>query len=385
MAERFKKKRAAKNTEPFFIEGKMDISFFVILIALLVIGLVMLFSSSYAYALSVYGDSYKFIKRQFFFAVVGFGIMMFASKVNYHKYRKLAWPLYFISIALLALLLVMPPMISGMDCKRWIVVGPINFQPSEIAKFSIILLFSHLISSNYKKMDDFKFGVLFLGGLLALVCGLVVVETHLSATLLIFVIGITLMIVGGLKKRYIVIGLAGGAALGGVSLLWLVGYASSRLQYWLDPWSDASGKGFQTIQSLLAIGSGGLVGRGLGQSRQKYLWIPEPHNDFIFAVICEELGFVGAAAIILLFCMLVWRGFTIAMKAADKFGAMLALGLTFQVGLQMILNVLVVTNTLPNTGISLPFFSYGGSSLIILLAEMGIVLSVSRGSSIQKI
>ncbi len=385
MAERFKKKRTAKNTEPFFIEGKMDISFFVILIALLVIGLIMLFSSSYAYALSVYGDSYKFIKRQFFFAVVGFGIMMFASKVNYHKYRKLAWPLYFISIALLALLLVMPPMISGMDCKRWIVVGPINFQPSEIAKFSIILLFSHLISSNYKKMDDFKFGVLFLGGLLALVCGLVVVETHLSATLLIFVIGITLMIVGGLKKRYIVIGLAGGAALGGVSLLWLVGYASSRLQYWLDPWSDASGKGFQTIQSLLAIGSGGLVGRGLGQSRQKYLWIPEPHNDFIFAVICEELGFVGAAAIILLFCMLVWRGFTIAMKAADKFGALLALGLTFQVGLQMILNVLVVTNTLPNTGISLPFFSYGGSSLIILLAEMGIVLSVSRGSSIQKI
>ena len=385
MADRFKKKAASKNAEPFFIEGKMDISFFVILIALLVIGLIMLFSSSYAYALSVYGDSYKFIKRQFFFAVVGFGIMMFASKVNYHKYRKLAWPLYFISIALLALLLVMPPMISGMDCKRWIVVGPINFQPSEIAKFSIILLFSHLISSNYKKMDDFKFGVLFLGGLLAVVCGLVVVETHLSATLLIFVIGITLMIVGGLKKRYIIVGLAGGAALGGVSLLWLVGYASSRLQYWLDPWSDASGKGFQTIQSLLAIGSGGLVGRGLGQSRQKYLWIPEPHNDFIFAVICEELGFVGAMAIILLFCMLVWRGFSIAMKAADKFGSLLALGLTFQVGLQMILNVLVVTNTLPNTGISLPFFSYGGSSLVILLAEMGIVLSVSRGSSVEKL
>ncbi len=385
MADRFKKKAASKNAEPFFIEGKMDISFFVILIALLVIGLIMLFSSSYAYALSVYGDSYKFIKRQFFFAVAGFGIMMFASKVNYHKYRKLAWPLYFISIALLALLLAMPPMISGMDCKRWIVVGPINFQPSEIAKFSIILLFSHLISSNYKKMDDFKFGVLFLGGLLAVVCGLVVVETHLSATLLIFVIGITLMIVGGLKKRYIVVGLAGGAALGGVSLLWLVGYASSRLQYWLDPWSDASGKGFQTIQSLLAIGSGGLVGRGLGQSRQKYLWIPEPHNDFIFAVICEELGFVGAMAIILLFCMLVWRGFSIAMKAADKFGSLLALGLTFQVGLQMILNVLVVTNTLPNTGISLPFFSYGGSSLVILLAEMGIVLSVSRGSSVEKL
>lgn len=362
----------------------MDISFFAVLMILLVIGLIMLFSSSYAFALSVYGDSYKFIKRQAFFVVAGVLLMLAISRVNYHWLKKISWATYFISIALLVILLILPPQMANTDVKRWIVLGPINFQPSEIAKFSIILLFSHLISSNYKKMGDLKFSFLLLG-LLALVCVLVVVETHLSATLLIFIIGITLMIVGGLKKKYIVTGLLGGAALGGISLFYLVGYASDRLQYWLDPWSDASGKGFQTIQSLLAIGSGGILGRGLGQSRQKYLWIPEPHNDFIFAVVCEELGFVGAMVIILLFCILVLRGFMIAAKAPDKFGSLLAVGLTFQVGLQMVLNILVVTNTVPNTGISLPFFSYGGTSLLILLCEMGVVLSVSRSCNMQKV
>ena len=164
----------------------------------------------------------------------------------------------------------------------------------------------------------------------------------------------------------------------------IIGYGSDRIKYWLDPWADAKGKGFQTIQSLLAIGSGGILGRGIGQSRQKYLWLPEPHNDFIFAIVCEELGLIGAVIIIILFCLLVWRGFTIAMRAQDKFGSLLALGLTFQVGLQAMLNIWVVTNTIPNTGISLPFFSYGGTSLLILLAEMGIVLSVSRSANIEK-
>ena len=178
-----------------------------------------------------------------------------------------------------------------------------------------------------------------------------------------------------------------GAGVGGVAFLILSGaisYGSDRIKYWLDPWADPMGKGFQTIQSLLAIGSGGLMGRGIGQSRQKYLWVPEPHNDFIFSIVCEELGLIGAMIIILLFCLLVWRGFTIAMHAPDKFGSLLAIGLTFQVGLQALLNIWVVTNTIPNTGISLPFFSYGGTSLVILLAEMGIVLSVSRGANIEK-
>ncbi len=379
-----KKNKIQKIKPSFWQDGKMDISFFAVLMILLVIGLIMLFSSSYAFALSVYGDSYKFIKRQAVFVVAGVLLMLVISRINYHWLKKISWAAYFVSIVLLVVLLILPPQMSNTDVKRWIVLGPINFQPSEIAKFSIILLFSHLISSNYKKMGDLKFSFLLLG-LLALVCVLVVVETHLSATLLIFIIGITLMIVGGLKKKYIVTGLLGGAALGGVSLFYLVGYASDRLQYWLDPWSDASGKGFQTIQSLLAIGSGGILGRGIGQSRQKYLWIPEPHNDFIFAVVCEELGFVGAMVIILLFCILVLRGFMIAAKAPDKFGSLLSVGLTFQVGLQMVLNILVVTNTVPNTGISLPFFSYGGTSLLILLCEMGVVLSVSRSCNMQKV
>ena len=164
----------------------------------------------------------------------------------------------------------------------------------------------------------------------------------------------------------------------------VIGYGSDRIKYWLDPWQDTKGLGFQTIQSLLAIGSGRLLGRGIGQSRQKYLWLPEPHNDFIFSIVSEELGFVGAVFIILLFALLVWRGFTIAMRSPDKFGSFLAIGLTFQVGLQAMLNIWVVTNTVPNTGISLPFFSYGGTSLLILLAEMGVVLSVSRTANVQK-
>ena len=193
------------------------------------------------------------------------------------------------------------------------------------------------------------------------------------------------MIVGGIKARYIVGGV--GVGFGGPAILivsGVVSYGSDRIAYWLNPWADASGKGYQTIQSLLAIGSGGILGRGFGLSRQKYLWVPEPHNDFIFAIVCEELGLVGAMIIILLFCALVWRGFIIAMRAPDKFGALMAVGLTFQVGIQAVLNILVVTNTVPNTGISLPFFSYGGTALILLLAQMGVVLSISRSCSLEK-
>lgn len=369
----------------FIQKGKMDIGFFSLVIILLTVGLLMLFSSSYAYALAYFGDSYHFIKKQLFFAAIGFVIMMIVSKIDYHFYRKIAWIAYIGSAIMLAALLILPPMVEGATQKRWMVIGPINFQPSEFGKIAIIILFSHLISANYKQMKSFKFSVLVLGFLLAVICGLVVVETHLSATILIFCIGVCLMIVGGLKGRYI----GGGAAIGvgGVALMittGIVGYGSDRFKYWLDPWADAKGKGYQTIQSLLAIGSGGLLGRGFGLSRQKYLWVPEPHNDFIFAIVCEELGLVGAMVIILLFCALVWRGFMIAMRAKDKFGALLAVGFTFQVGLQAILNILVVTNTIPNTGISLPFFSYGGTALILLMAQMGIVLSISRSSNTQK-
>lgn len=365
-------------------KGKIDITFLSFVLILLTIGLVMLFSASYAYSYEYYGNSYKFISRQLLFAISGVAIMLVISRIDYRFWRKFAWPIMIISWVMLAALLIMPPMLEGKDVKRWLVIGPVNFQPSEIAKFAIILLFSALIAANYKSMGEIKF-IGILSAILAATCVLVVLEPHLSATVLIFAIGITIMIVGGLKKRYIIGGGVAGVGLIALAIATgLISYGSDRIKYWLDPWLDPVDKGFQTIQSLLAIGSGGVLGRGIGQSRQKYLWVPEPQNDFIFSIVCEELGLVGAMFIIVMFALLVWRGFTVAMRAPDKYGSLLAIGLTFQVGLQAMLNILVVTNTIPNTGISLPFFSYGGTSLWILLAEMGIVLSVSRQASIQK-
>ena len=378
------KKAVRRKKHGFWQEGKLDITFLSFVLVILTIGLVMLFSASYAYSYEYYGNSYKFISKQLLFAVIGVAVMFGISKINYHYIRKFSWIIFAISIGLLVFLLIVPPMVSGMDVKRWFVVGPINFQPSEIAKFAIILLFSSLISANHEMMKNTKF-ILFLIAVLGVTCGLVILEPHLSATLLIFLIGIVLMVVGGLPKKWILGGALGGVGLGAIAIFsGLISYGSDRIKYWRDPWLDPSGKGYQTIQSLLAIGSGGILGRGIGQSRQKYLWVPEQHNDFIFAIVCEELGLVGALVIIVLFALLMWRGFTIAMRAPDKFGSLLAVGLTFQVGLQAMLNIFVVTNTMPNTGISLPFFSYGGSSLVILLAEMGIILSVSRAASLQK-
>ncbi len=377
-------KKVSRKKQSFFQEGKLDITFLSFVLVILTIGLVMLFSASYAYSYEYYGNSYKFISKQLLFAVAGVVIMFAVSRINYHFWRKCCWIVFGIALVLLVILLIMPPMVSGMDVKRWFVVGPINFQPSEVAKFAIILLFSSLISANHDMMKNWRF-TFFLIGILGLTCVLVILEPHLSATVLIFLIGIVLLIVGGLPKKLILGGGALGIGAGAIAIFsGLISYGSDRIKYWLDPWLDPSNKGYQTIQSLLAIGSGGILGRGIGQSRQKYLWVPEPHNDFIFAIVCEELGFIGAIVIIILFALLMWRGFTIAMRAPDKFGSLLAVGLTFQVGLQAMLNIWVVTNTIPNTGISLPFFSYGGSSLIILLAEMGIILSVSRASSLQK-
>ncbi len=380
---------AKKNTLKFDKDavrrGRMDIGFLSLVLILLTVGLVMLFSASYAYSYEYYGNSYKFISKQALFAVLGVAVMLIVSRINYHVWRRFAWIAMIGSWVLLAILLVLPPMVSNMDVKRWIVVGPLNFQPSEVAKLALILLFSALIAKNYKSMGDIKF-IGTLTAILVLTCVLVVLEPHLSATVLILAIGIVLMIVGGLKWQYILGGAGAGVGLIAVAVFsGLISYGSDRIKYWQNPWLDPAGKGFQTIQSLLAIGSGGILGRGLGQSRQKYLWVPEPHNDFIFSIVCEELGLIGAMLIIVLFALLIWRGFTIALRAADKYGSLLAIGLTFQVGLQAMLNIWVVTNTIPNTGISLPFFSYGGTSLVILLAEMGIVLSISRQSSIEKI
>ena len=262
-----------------------------------------------------------------------------------------------------------------------------NFQPSEIAKFALVLIFAHLISINYHKMGTFRYGVLPYLIIVLLLAGLILVENHVSATVIILAIAAVMLFVGGVKLRWFAV--AGG--LVGAAILYLVlysdkfSYALDRIMGWLNPFDPPQGVDtWQTQQSLLAIGSGQALGLGLGQSRQKYLYLPEPQNDFIFAIVCEELGFVGALVVILLFALLIWRGIVVALNAQDKFGTMLGVGITAQVGIQVILNIMVVTNTIPNTGISLPFFSYGGTSLVILLCEMGVLLSVSRSSSLDK-
>lgn len=367
----------------FAQKGKIDVGFLVLVLVLLTIGLLMMFSASYPYAEAYFNNSYFFILRQAGFAVLGVLVMLFISTWNLNKFKGLAWILYILVLVILGILLIMPPQYMGV--KRWIVIFGINFQPSEIAKFAIIFLFSALISQHHKEMQDTKFGILFLGVLLLIPCLLVFFEPHLSATVLIALIGLSLMFVGGIKKKFVVGSVIGLSAVGIlVAVTGVLSYVADRLEYWFNPWADATGKGYQTIQSLLAIGSGGIMGRGFGKSRQKYLWLPEPHNDFIFSIVCEELGLIGAAIIIALFCALIYRGFVIAMRCPDKFGSLLAFGVTMQLALQVMFNILVVTNTIPNTGISLPFFSYGGTSLIILLAQMGVILSVSRTSTIEK-
>jgi len=266
-------------------------------------------------------------------------------------------------------------------CKRWIVLpGLGTLQPSEIAKFAVVLVFAHIISLNHDRMQTFATGVLPFMVILGAVTVLMLLEPHLSGTLLILGIGAVLMFVGGTGLKWFALaGIAGAGAIAAVVLLpELVPYAMGRLSSWRDPFADPLGEGHQTIQSLYAIASGGAAGLGLGNSRQKYLYVPEPQNDFIFSILCEELGFVGAALTVVLFLLLFLRGMSIAVRARDKFGALLAVGFVVQVVLQAVLNIAVVTNTIPNTGISLPFFSSGGTSLMMMLGEMGIVLSVSR-------
>lgn len=357
----------------------MDLPFLVLVLTLVSFGLVMLYSASYAVALYRRGDAFAYIRPQLLFAAVGLIALYLASRVDYHIYHKLAWPMLGLSLVLLVVVLFMP---EYNGCKRWIVLpGLGTLQPSEIAKFSVILTFSHIISLNHQKMKRFSVGVLPFAAILGVLAVLMLLEPHLSGTLLLFGIGAVLMFVGGTGMRWFALaGGLGAAAIAGAVILLpdLVPYAADRLSSWIDPFSDPLGDGHQTIQSLYAIGSGGATGLGLGNSRQKYLYVPEPQNDFIFSILCEELGFIGACLVILLFVMLLLRGAVIALRAPDKFGALLTVGFVVQVVMQAVLNMAVVTNTIPNTGISLPFFSSGGTSLMMLLGEMGIVLSVSR-------
>ncbi len=388
-AEKMSQSRAQPNPKRAFSlfstkVGSIDLTFLILVLLLLTIGLIMLFSASFANALYNRGNSYAFISNQLIFAIIGTVLMLMISTINYKVLYNLAWPLLFATIPMLIAVYFFPP-VNG--ARRWLDLGFIRFQPSEIAKFAVVIVFAHLIVVNYDRMKTFRYGMLPFGAVLVVTCGLIVFETHLSCTILILTIGAIMMIVGGANLKWFVM-----AAIAVVSILLVIvlftdviQYAQHRLEYWISPESDPQGKGFQTLQSLYAIGSGGLMGVGIGNSRQKYLYLPEPQNDFIFSIVCEELGFVGATLIIILFALLVWRGFVIGMRCKDRFGSMVAIGLTAQVGLQTILNIMVVTNTIPNTGISLPFFSFGGTALVMLLCQMGVVLAISRQTTMEKL
>ena len=361
----------------------VDLTFLFLVLILLSIGLIMMFSASYASSYYETGDSFYYIKRQLLFAVVGVVMMLAIANIDYHILHRFAFLIYAGTLFLLVVVLIVP---TREDAKRWINLGFTTFQPSELAKFAIVLIFAHLISVNYERMKNPRYGVWPFLVLLGVVVMLMLLEPHLSGTILIVSIGGVMMFVGGTDLKWFMLGgvLIGVAIVAAVLIPGVVPYAMDRLQYWIDPWSDPQNKGFQTIQSLYAIGSGGLMGVGIGNSRQKHLYLPEPHNDFVFSVVCEELGFIGATLIILLFVRLIWRGYVVAMRCRVRFGSMLAVGLTTQVGVQTVLNIAVVSNTIPNTGISLPFFSYGGTALVMLLCEMGVILSVSRQTNIEK-
>ena len=372
--------------DTYFLTGSIDIPFLGLTIALLTIGLIMLFSASYPYAYYYKDSSYYYFIRQILSAVAGLVAMLLMSKINYKILKAIYKPVFVVTIALLVIVLFYHTNVQNF--KRWIPLGPVSIQPSDLAKFTIILTLAVYISKYYKKMKTMKYGILIPIGIIAIFCGLIYLEHHLSCTILMFFIGACLMFAGGSDWKLFAFGLAVIVLLGFlvVSFPTLIeNYAGKRIVAWLDKDYDPLNGRWQTNNSLYAIGSGGFFGAGLGNSKQKYLYVSEPQNDFIFSIVCEELGFFGAAIIIVLFAALVIRGLIIASRCKDKFGSLLIIGVVAQIGLQVVLNILVVTDTLPNTGFALPFFSYGGTAIFMLLFEIGVVLSVSRKTNQQKV
>ena len=362
--------------------GAMDMPFLLLTLVLTGIGLVMLFSASFPAAYYSTGDAAYYFKRQLIFAIMGLVAMFVISRLNYQRWRGLSKFLLILSMVLLGLVLVPHVGINVNGATRWLGFGAFTFQPSEIAKLGVIVFFADSISKKREKMLTWRYGILPYVFVLGLIGVLMLLEPHLSGAILIVGTGAVMMAVGGIQAWLIGLGVGG---IGAASVLFIklvdkgiIKYNADRILLWHDPWSDASGDGYQICQSLIAIGSGGLFGVGLGRSRQKFLYLPERHNDCIFAIVCEELGLIGACVIMLIFVLLIIRGFWIALHARDRFGALLVVGITTQVALQTFLNIAVVTGLIPATGISLPFFSYGGTALALQLAEMGIVLSVSR-------
>ena len=356
---------------------EVDKPFLLLVLLLLGVGLVMLYSASFAQSEydTHYEISTKYLQKQAVCAAIGLICMWAFSRIPADFWMKFAWPIYFTSIALLLSVLVIGQSVNG--ARRWINIAGLQFQPSEIAKFAMIVLFARLTRLFGADSKDFKHGVLGFGLALLGILVPLALEKHLSAIMLIGMVGVAMMFVAGTGMKWLG---AGAAAAGAFVLIYVsfMGYAGDRVTAWLHPEQDPSDTGYQILQSLYAIGSGGVFGLGLGKSRQKYLYLPFQYNDYIFAVICEELGLVGALLIIALFAATICRGYWIALRARDRFSTVLAAGLVSLIAVQTALNLGVVTNLLPSTGIALPFFSYGGTALAVNLGEMGVVLSISR-------
>ena len=362
------------------VKGPVDLPFALLVVLLSGVGLVMMFSASYAWADRFTDTPVFYVTRQAIFMVMGIAVMMAVSRFNYHYFKMISIPAMVVALILLVVVLFVGS--REKEAVRWINFGLFNIQPSEIAKVAVIMLFATMIAGNPDKMSEKRLlpalrNITPYIALLALIAGLMAMQPHFSGIILILAVGAVMLYMGGLAYRWIfAVGAAGVGAM--TVLITATDYAARRISIWQDPWSDLRGDGWQTVQSLYAVASGGWFGLGLGQSRQKYSYLPEPHNDFVFAIVCEELGMAGALIVLFLFLLLICRGFWIALHARDRFGTLLVSGVTTLLAIQTFLNVAVVTNLIPVTGISMPFFSYGGSSLVIQMVEMGIVLAVSR-------
>lgn len=371
-----------------FANNQLDFILLIAVILLLSLGLIMVLSASSPTSLAETGDdSYSYFRKQAIFAVVGVIAMLFISKIDYRFWKKFYKIAYWVSIILLLMVLIPGIGSSAGGARRWINLG-VRFQPSEIAKIGLIIFYASYLTDHKDELKGFYKG--FIKPLLyvvPVVLILILIQDHLSATIIIVAVVSIMMLMAGTRLKYFLTAGTGIGVLGVAGLYLMAKFTSkgafrlARITSFLNPWADKQGDGWQVIQSLYAIGSGGLFGVGLGQSKQKYLYISEPHTDFIFAVLAEELGFVGCAVVIALFCVFIWRGVLTAMKAPDMFGSLVAIGITSLIGLQAIINIAVVTSSMPVTGMPLPFFSYGVTSLLILLCSVGILLNISRAGS----
>lgn len=375
--------RPAKEDRRRFPGETLDVPFLFLTLLLLTVGLAVLYSASSAQ--SAYDTGYaittRYLQKQAVCAALGLIAMYGFSRVPVKVWYHLAWPAYFFSIVLLLSVLVVGQQVNG--ARRWISIAGLQFQPSEVAKFTLILLLARLTWNFGEKASQFRYGVLGFGSCLLGILVPLALEKHLSAIMLLGLVAVVMMYIAGTDPKWLLLG-AAGAVVFLLVYISFMGYAGDRVTAWRNPDSDPGDTGYQILQSLYAIGSGGVFGLGFGKSRQKYLYLPFQYNDYIFAIVCEELGLVGACGIMVLFALLILRGYRIARQAENRFSTVLAAGLVTLIAVQTILNLCVVTNLLPSTGIALPFFSYGGTALAVNLGEMGIVLNISRKRTIRR-